>query len=37
MAFAQSFCTRMLWLHEGRVMAFGESGPVVAQYLAAQR
>lgn len=37
MAFAQSFCTRTLWLHEGQVMAFGESGPVVAQYLAAQR
>jgi ABC-type polysaccharide/polyol phosphate transport system ATPase subunit len=37
MAFAESFCSRTLWLHEGRVMAFGESRAVVAQYLAAQR
>ena len=36
MAFAQSFCRRTLWLHEGRVMALGESHSVVAQYLAAQ-
>lgn len=37
MAFARSFCSRTLWLHEGRVMAFGESGLVVDEYLAAQR
>ncbi len=37
MGFAESFCSRALWLHEGRVMAFGESRAVVAQYLAAQR
>lgn len=34
--FAQSFCTRALWLHEGRMMAFGDSASVVAQYLAAE-
>lgn len=37
MGFAESFCRRALWLHEGQVMAFGESRAVVAQYLAAQR
>jgi ABC-type polysaccharide/polyol phosphate transport system ATPase subunit len=37
MGFAESFCSRALWLHEGRVMAFGESRAVVAQYLAAER
>jgi ABC-type polysaccharide/polyol phosphate transport system ATPase subunit len=37
MSFAESFCTRALWLNEGQVMAVGDSGPVVAEYIAAQR
>jgi ABC-type polysaccharide/polyol phosphate transport system ATPase subunit len=36
MKFAQSFCTRALWLHEGSVMAFGDSRQIVAQYVASQ-
>jgi ABC-type polysaccharide/polyol phosphate transport system ATPase subunit len=36
MEFARSFCTRALWLHDGRVMAFDNSREVVARYLAAQ-
>jgi len=34
--FVRSFCQRALWLHEGRVMAFGDSRSVVAEYLEAQ-
>lgn len=36
MRFARSFCTLAVWLDQGRVMAFGDSGAVVDQYLAAQ-
>lgn len=36
LAFARSFCSRALWLHEGKTMAFGDSASVVAQYLAAE-
>jgi ABC-type polysaccharide/polyol phosphate transport system ATPase subunit len=36
MDLAQSFCASALWLHQGRVMAFGDSRTVVRQYLQAQ-
>ena len=36
MDLAQSFCASALWLHEGRLMAFGDSRTVVRQYLEAQ-
>lgn len=36
MDLARSFCASALWLHEGRLMAFGESRAVVGQYLEAQ-
>lgn len=36
MAFARSFCTRAVWLHQGRLMAVGDSRAVVGQYLDAQ-
>lgn len=36
MDLARSFCASALWLHEGRLMAFGDSGTVVGQYLKAQ-
>lgn len=36
MDLAQSFCASALWLHEGRLMAFGDSRAVVGQYLEAQ-
>lgn len=36
MTFARSFCTRALWLHQGRAMAFGDSRAVVSRYLEAQ-
>ena len=31
--FVQKFCTTALWLHKGKLMAFGESGSVVEQYI----
>jgi ABC-type polysaccharide/polyol phosphate transport system ATPase subunit len=37
MDFARSFCRKTLWLDQGRIMAFGDSHDVVAQYLDAQR
>jgi len=36
MEFATSFCTRALWLHQGRAMEFGDSRLVVEHYIAAQ-
>jgi ABC-type polysaccharide/polyol phosphate transport system ATPase subunit len=36
LAFARSFCSQALWLHEGRVMAFADSRTVVRRYLAHQ-
>ncbi len=36
MDLARSFCASALWLHEGRLMAFGDSRTVVGQYLEAQ-
>jgi ABC-type polysaccharide/polyol phosphate transport system ATPase subunit len=36
MDLARSFCASALWLHEGRLMAFGDSRAVVGQYLQAQ-
>ena len=33
-AFAETFCTRALWLQRGRVRAFGEAAEVVAEYYA---
>jgi ABC-type polysaccharide/polyol phosphate transport system ATPase subunit len=36
LSLAQSFCPTALWLHEGRLMAFGDSRTVVGQYLEAQ-
>ena len=35
MEFAKSFCTRALWLHQGRVMEFGDSETVVERYVQA--
>jgi len=32
MDFVNSFCTKVLWLHHGRQMAFGEPQEVLAQY-----
>jgi ABC-2 type transport system ATP-binding protein len=32
MEFVNSFCTKVLWLHHGRQMAFGEPQEVLAQY-----
>jgi len=34
--FAKSFCTLALWLNEGEVAEWGESGTVVERYVAAQ-
>lgn len=36
MDLARSFCGSALWLHEGRLMAFGDSRTVVGRYLEAQ-
>jgi ABC-type polysaccharide/polyol phosphate transport system ATPase subunit len=36
MDFAASFCTRAIWLHQGRAMAFGDSRVVVDRYLESQ-
>ncbi|HEY3257979.1 MAG TPA: ABC transporter ATP-binding protein [Gemmatimonadaceae bacterium] len=36
MEFVQSFCTSALWLHQGRMMAFGDSATVVARYVETQ-
>jgi ABC-type polysaccharide/polyol phosphate transport system ATPase subunit len=36
MDFAKSFCTRALWLHQGRAMEFGDSRMVVDRYVEAQ-
>jgi ABC-type polysaccharide/polyol phosphate transport system ATPase subunit len=35
--FVQGFCDKVLWLHKGRQMAYGEPGPVVEQYVAFRR
>jgi lipopolysaccharide transport system ATP-binding protein len=32
--FARMFCAKTIWLHKGRLMAFGESEKVLRQYLA---
>jgi lipopolysaccharide transport system ATP-binding protein len=37
MDLARSFCGSALWLHEGRLMDFGDSRTVVGRYLDAQR
>jgi ABC-type polysaccharide/polyol phosphate transport system ATPase subunit len=37
MDLARSFCGSALWLHEGRLMDFGDSRTVVGRYLEAQR
>jgi ABC-type polysaccharide/polyol phosphate transport system ATPase subunit len=37
MDLARSFCGSALWLHEGRLMEFGDSRTVVGRYLEAQR
>lgn len=36
MEFAKSFCTKALWLHQGRAVEFGNSRMVVDRYVAAQ-
>jgi ABC-type polysaccharide/polyol phosphate transport system ATPase subunit len=36
MEFAKSFCTRAIWLHQGRAMAVGDSSVVVDRYLESQ-
>ncbi len=36
MDLARSFCASAIWLHEGRLMAFGDSRAVVGQYLQSQ-
>src|SRR5919106_1868095 len=35
--FARLFCTKTIWLHKGRLMAFGETEKVLQQYTAPNR
>jgi ABC-type polysaccharide/polyol phosphate transport system ATPase subunit len=30
--FVETFCNKVLWLHKGRPMAFGDTAPIVARY-----
>ncbi len=35
--FAKLFCSKTIWLHKGRLMAFGETEAILDQYLSPKR